>query len=229
MSIAAPPSPRPWVVAKFENGAEWWHALGDIPLERVVMDPPPGTATEQDLLRFVEAGDRLVELVDGTLVEKGMGYVESQIAIKVAYFLLSWVMPRNLGAVTGEAGTIRMKRGNVRMPDVAFVAAERLAALPDPTPPIPSLGPDLAVEVLSKTNTKAEIDRKLMEYFESGTRLAWIINPPKKTLAVFVGPTAKPQRVLNQGDVVDGGDVLPGFTLRIAEVFPSASKAAGAS
>ena len=50
MTTAAPPSSRPWVVAKFDNGAEWLHALGDIPLERVVMDPPPGTATEQDLL-----------------------------------------------------------------------------------------------------------------------------------------------------------------------------------
>ncbi|MGB7157755.1 MAG: Uma2 family endonuclease [Tepidisphaeraceae bacterium] len=223
MTAAAVPSSHPSLVAKFENGAEWWHALGDVPLERIVMDPPPGTATEQDLLWFVEAGDRLVELVDGTLVEKGMGYDESEIAIRLAHFIMTWVLPRKLGSVAGADATLRMKRGNVRLPDISFIVAARIAALPKPHPAIPSLSPDLAVEVLSESNTKPEIARKLKEYFESGTRLAWIIDPPRKTLAVFTGATENPDRVLSEHETVDGGDVLPGFALRIAELFPDAA------
>jgi Uma2 family endonuclease len=115
-----------------------------------------------------------------------------------------------------------MKGGNVRLPDVSFTISERIAALPKPRPSIPSIGPDLAIEVLSKSNTKAEIARKLKEYFESGTRLAWIINPPKQTLAVYTGPTEKPDRVLDKDEIVDGGEVLPGFTMTIAELFADA-------
>jgi Uma2 family endonuclease len=219
MTAAAVPSSRPSLVAKFENGAEWWHALGDVPLNRIVMDPPPGTATEQDLLRLVETGDRLVELVDGTLVEKGMGYDESEIAIRVAYFIMTWVAPRKLGSVVGPDATLRMKRGNIRLPDVSFTVAARMAALPKPRPAVPLLGPDLAVEVLSESNTKREMNRKLKEYFESGTRLAWFIDPSKKTLAVYIAATEEPEQVLGEQDVVEGRDVLTGFSLKIADIF----------
>jgi Uma2 family endonuclease len=218
MTAVASIPPRRSTV-KFENAAEWLHALGGVPLQRIVMDPPPGTATEQDLLRFVERDKRLVELIDGTLVEKPVGYDESEIASKLIYFLLAWVLPRNLGAVTGEAGTLRMKRGRVRLPDVAFVTSERLAALPKPRPAIPSIGPDLAVEVLSPSNTPAEIRQKLKEYFESGTRLAWVIDPATRRVAVYVAPSDEPARVLGSDDIMDGGPVLPGFTLAVANLF----------
>src|SRR4051794_7001709 len=129
---AAPP-------AKYANGAEWLHALGDVPLERIVMDPPPGTATEQDLLHLVEAGDRLVELIDGTLVEKPVGFDESLIASLLITALNNFVLPRKLGAVYGPDATMRMKRNRVRLPDVAYISQERLATLPQPHPPIPSI------------------------------------------------------------------------------------------
>jgi hypothetical protein len=63
----------------FRNGAEWMAALGDVPLERIIFDPPPGTATEADLLDKLE-DDQLCELVDGTLVEKALGLFESVLA-----------------------------------------------------------------------------------------------------------------------------------------------------
>jgi Uma2 family endonuclease len=209
--VASPP--------KYSNGAQWLHALGDVPLERVVFDPWPGTATEHDLLRMVEADDRLVELIDGTLVEKPVGHEESEIAARLIHYLLSWIIPRKLGSVTGEAGTHRMKRGRVRLPDVAFTAAERMTQLPKPRPAIPSIGPDLAVEVLSDGNTRAEIQQKLREYFESGTRLAWVIDPPTRTVAVYIGPTDKPENVLRENEELSGGVVLPGFTLPVLDLF----------
>ncbi|MEO6437515.1 MAG: Uma2 family endonuclease [Tepidisphaeraceae bacterium] len=219
MTATAANPPPAAATAKYANGAEWLHALGDIPLERVVMDPPPGTATEQDLLRLVERDKRMVELIDGTLVEKPVGFDESEIAARLIHYFLAWILPRKLGAVYGEAATMRMKRGRVRLPDVAFISVERLAALPKPHPAIPSIAPDLAVEVLSDSNTRAEIRQKLKEYFESGTRLAWVIDPPTRTIAVYEGPTEEPTRTLAAHDTLDGGDVLPGFTLLASQLF----------
>src|SRR5204862_393406 len=119
-------SPPPQPSLKFENAADLWRALWEVPLERIVMNPLPGTATEQDLLKFVERDKRLVELIDGTLVEKPMGWLESLIAIRLATALNIFIMPRKLGYVTGEAGTIRMVSGRVRLPDVAFVSVDDL-------------------------------------------------------------------------------------------------------
>lgn len=223
MTTTQASSPRVASPAKFANGAEWLHALGDVPLERVVFDPWPGTATEKDLLVFVERDKRLVELIDGTLVEKPVGWDESQIAMMIGHYLLEWVLPRKLGSVAGADATLRMKGGRVRLPNVAFVSAERLATLPKPHPPIPSIAPDLAVEVLSESNTRVEIRQKLKEYFESGTRLAWIVDPPTKTVAVYEAPTEEPARTLREHESLDGGTVLPGFALAIAEIFVSSA------
>jgi Uma2 family endonuclease len=76
----------------------------------------------------------------------------------------------------------------------------------------------LAVEVLSPSNTAREIDQKLREYFESGTRLAWVIDPRSRTIAIYLSPD-KPARTLSESEVIDGGDVLPGFSVAIAEFF----------
>src|SRR6266536_1289861 len=107
--------------AKYANGAEWLHALGDVPLERIVMDPAPGTATEDDLLVLVERDKRLVELIDGTLVEKAVGFDEAHIASMLIMLLGNFVVPRKLGAMFGEAAPIRMKPGRVRLPDLSFI------------------------------------------------------------------------------------------------------------
>ena len=204
---------------KYETAADWLHDLGDIPLERIIMDPWPGTATEKDLLVFAERDKRLCELVDGTLVEKPVGYLESLIAGWLITELNNFIGPRNLGFVSGEAGMIRMISGRVRLPDVAFVSVKDLPGGKLPLDPIPSLPPTLAVEVLSETNTKAEIRQKLKEYFESGTKLAWIIDPATRTIAVFEQFSEEPSRVLHQDDVLDGGLVLPGFSLDVSRLF----------
>ncbi len=200
---------------RFDNAAEWLAALGDIPLERIIFDPWPGTATEADLLLLVERDKRLCELIDGTLVEKPVGYWEGVIAAELVRFLINFVASRDLGAVSGADSTMRMKSGRVRLPDVGFTSNARL---PKTLAPIPSLSPDLAVEVLSDTNTKAEIDQKLREYFQSGTRLAWIIDPPTRTVAVYQAAGLS-TGVLGETEVLDGGDVLPGFTVAVADLF----------
>jgi Uma2 family endonuclease len=214
MTTATAP-PRFVPPRRFDNGAEWLRAFGGVPLERIIFDPWPGTATEADLLLFVERDKRLCELIDGTLVEKPVGYWEGVIAQELGRHLGNHVRPLELGAVSGADSTMRMTSGRVRLPDVGFTSRDRL---PKTLDPIPTLAPDLAVEVLSESNTKDEIDQKLQEYFQSGTRLAWIIDPPTRTVAVYHRP-GEPTRVLAESETMDGEHVLPGFALPIAELF----------
>jgi Uma2 family endonuclease len=203
---------------KFRDGAEWLRELGDVPLERVVFDPWPGTATEEDLVRIVETGDKLCELIDGTLVEKTVGVREAWIAGLIVTVLNSFVRPRKLGVVLGADAMLKMQNNRVRLPHASFISKDRWHSLPSPLPAIAQIGPDLVVEVLSPGNTKREIDQKLKECFASGSRLAWIVDPRKKSVAVHVTADA-PEQVLGEADTLDGGDVLPGFTLEIKELF----------
>ena len=86
------------------------------------LHPTPGTATEKDVLDVLDHENRPCELVEGTLVEKAMGYEESEIAVLLGTFLNNFVRPRKLGIVTGADGTIRLFPGLVRIPDVAFAS-----------------------------------------------------------------------------------------------------------
>src|SRR5207249_1285238 len=124
-----------------------------------------------------------------------VGATEAMIATNLSTHLNLFVWPRDLGIVLGADATLRMASGRVRLPDVAFIARDRLPGGFIPRQAIPDLSPDLAVEVLSESNTPAEIDQKLREYFESGTRLAWVIDPRARTVAVYHAP-GEPAAVL---------------------------------
>jgi Uma2 family endonuclease len=202
-----------------ETLADLLKRLGNIPANRVRLRPAPGTATEEDVIRNNESLFRtaLCELVDGTLVEKPVGWEESAIAILIARFLGNFVQPRKLGTVLGSDGMLRLVPGLMRAPDVSFIARGRLKRYKKGGERYPSIGADLAVEVYSKSNTKAEIGRKLKEYFAAGTRLAWIVDPKTETVRVHRSP--EEFVVLKVGDVLDGGDVLPGFQVPVQELF----------
>src|SRR5437660_2005210 len=95
----------------FENAAELVRRLGNIPLDRICFKPPPGTATERDLLTAMRRKDRLYELIDGTLVEKPMGLSESMIALLVSRRIGNFAEEHDLGMPSGEAGTVRLLKG----------------------------------------------------------------------------------------------------------------------
>ena len=208
---ASPPATR------YRNAAVWWAALGEVPMERIVFDPLPGTATEADVLRLDDHEDRICEFVDGTLVQKPGGYEESVIAALIAYLLISFVRPRRLGYVSGAAGMMRILPTRIRIPDVAFLGFASLAGGKLPPGRVPRISPDLAVEVLSHGNTRKEMNLKLVEYFAAGTRLVWHVDPPTRTIEVFTSP--ENPRPLTMADRIDGGNVLPGFDVAVAEIF----------
>src|SRR5271166_822729 len=109
--------------------------------------------------------------------------------------------------------------GQVDISDVAFTSRERLPGRERPGKPIPDLAPDLAVEILSKGNTKAEMKRKLAEYFQAGTRQVWPVDPRKRTVRVHTSPDQSV--LLEEGDTLLAGDILPGFRLVSTDLFPT--------
>jgi Uma2 family endonuclease len=203
-----------------DNGvtiADLLKRLGNISASRVRLYPAPGTATEKDVIKVLDRENRPCELVDGTLVEKPMGYEESEIAATIIILVGSFVRRHKLGIVTGPDGSIRLFPGLVRIPDVAFASWDCFPGRKRPRAPIPQLAPDLVVEVLSKSNTKGEMNRKLREYFEAGVRLMWMVQPKKRAVRVY---TAVDKSVLLVEDQsLDGGAVLPGFVMLVNELF----------
>ena len=217
MTLADPPvrrRPSPPAVSQ-----ELWDSLGRVPLDRIVLDPPPGTVTFEDYVALDgRLDDRLVELVDETLVEKPMGRKESRIALKAGRLLGNAIDAAGRGGkLSGEAGTIRMAGGSqVRMPDVCWTAPEDVTD-PEEREAVPQEPPTLAVEVISESNTEAEMAIKLTEYFASGCRLAWLLYPKTRTVRAYTSPDA--HRELSADDTLDGGDVLPGFAVRVGDLF----------
>lgn len=192
--------------------------LGGVPLDRILWAPRPGTATEADQLRLVDGEPkRLVELIDGILVEKGMGNREALFASTLNLYLMGFVRSRNLGVVGAPDAILRFQAAKNRMPDLYFTAWANLPSNDAHLRPVAKYAPDLAVEILSENNTRKEIEQKRREYFAAGTRLVWIIDPDARTVAVYTDPDA--HTLLTEADTLDGGAVLPGFALPLAELF----------
>lgn len=207
---------------------ELLETLGGISPKRVLLRPWPGTATIKDVIRLVDGPKkRLVELIDGTLVEKPMGFAESRVAAKVIARLDRHVEDTgDTGVVTGADGTIRFLQKFVRIPDVAYTAWDRMPNGQIPVAKVPEVVPNLCVEVLSESNTVAEMARKLKEYFVAGVDLVWFIDPDERNVRVFTSPDDV--TTLRVKDTLTGGTVLPGFAVPVAELFaglPAVKKA----
>ncbi len=196
--------------------------LGGIPAERVRFRPAPGDATEQDAIDAEHRFGVLCELIDGTLVEKPKGLYESILAGIVIRLLGEFVSSRRLGILGVPDAMFRVKPGQIRLPDVSFVSWARLPA-DFQQHAAADIAPDLAIEVLSPSNTVREMTRKRIELFAGGTRLMWVIDPASKTVAVYTEAESVPV-MLTEDQSVDGGAVLPGFSFAIRQLFAEAER-----
>ena len=189
-------------------------SLGGVSPRRVLWKPTPGTATEAD---YRACGVKLVELYDGTLVEKAMGQRESFVAANIVLFLNLWRLQGNGGTAGGPDGEFRLAPGLIRRPDASYTA---WASLPNDTAHLQPVGdypPDLAVEVLSESNRPGEMKRKVKEYFDHGTQVVWVVDPRAQTITVY--SAVDNSTTLTRTDTLGGGDLMPGFTLPLAQLF----------
>jgi len=160
----------------------------------------------------------LWELIDGELVEMtASGRAAGKLAMWIGTILLGFVLPRGLGEVYGaDTGFVLFPGRNViRVPDASFVRADRLQGLDDYN--LIRLAPDLAVEVRSPNDCVPDVLAKIEMYLDAGVRLVWLVDPRARTIALHA--PGREIRLLGEGDVLDGGEVLPGFRVDVAEVF----------
>jgi len=207
----------------FGNVADLIHRLGDIPADRILMDPLPGTANEEDLLRTLERAESIpVELIDGVLVEKAVGAKESLLAAWLVRALWDFADENDLGVVLGEGAPTRLRLGLVRLPDVSFVSWKRIPGGEFPDDGVSSLVPNLAIEVLSPSNTRREIELKLDEYFKAGVQAAWIIDPKSRSARIYAA-RSRFQEIGPDGDLASAR-ILPGFRLTLRDLFAASQR-----
>jgi Uma2 family endonuclease len=214
---------------RFPTIGEVQTRLGDVPVHRILSVPAPGTAVANDLLDPHITRGKGVELVDGILVRKPMGFHEDYIATLLLRALSRYLDIHNIGALCGSQGLIRFLPNLVRLPDVTFTRWDSVgntSDIEDPDTAFLEVVPDLVVEVLSESNTPREMAIKLGEYATAGVKLVWYVDPDAKTVTVYPKGRERGRKVLGEADTLDGGKVLPGFALPVADLFaPRAPKA----
>jgi Uma2 family endonuclease len=168
--------------------------------------------------RLPEEDEYLLELVHGRIVrEPRPGHEHGRIVANITFHLRRFVDTTKQGAVFVESGfALPQQPATVRGPDVSFVAAEHLNS-PDLMPTFPELAPDLAVEVVSPSNTAADLHAKVREYLNAGSRMVWVIYPRDRTAVAY--RASGDAVVLGEDDQLEAREVLPGFTVRLAELF----------
>ena len=172
-------------------------------------------ATEEDLLRTPRDG-RKYELVDGQIRMSPAGSRHGRVCVSLSARLHTFIVEARLGYVFDSSTGFRLPGGNGRLPDVAFVAKGRFAGeqIPEGFSDVP---PDLAIEVLSPDDRSRDVLDKVGEYLQAGVRLVWVIDPKRRTAAVYRSSTDV--RHLGSDDSLDGEDVVPGFQCRLADVI----------
>jgi Uma2 family endonuclease len=165
-----------------------------------------------------ENADRKFELINGVIVEDmSPGLEHGQCTLRIGSPMMIFVDQHDLGTVAVEVDHyMPPDKFNTRRPDVEFISKARLGTF-DPTGYVP-LMPDLAVEVKSPGNTPGELRQKAAYYLQNGVRLVWLVFPETQTVYVYT-PANPAGKKYGIDDTLDGGDVLPGFTLALRDIF----------
>ena len=175
--------------------------------------------SEADLQALPENG-YLHEVVDGELIRSPKNdFFHGRVCLRLSSALHVFVVAHRLGAVLDSSTGFWMRNRNCRAPDVSFVSRQRLEQMdfkPSSRRFFPG-APDLAVEILSRNNTRTEIDARLKDFFSSGTQIAWAIDADLD--AVQVCHSLENRQLLGVGAVLEGEHLLPGFQYPIANLF----------
>lgn len=178
-----------------------------------VQERPYTVAEFERFVELPENADRLFEYIGGEIVEAVSNTYASAVAARINYWISHYVVQHESGHVTGADGGY-VVAGERYIPDVAFVAKTRQPQLDRPYCPIP---PDLAVEVLSPSNSPRAMRLKIANYLVAGS-VVWIVDPDRKLVEIYTPGQAA--RMAGIDGTLDGGEVLPGFTVAVKEIFP---------
>jgi len=173
--------------------------------------------TEDEFMRLPKDGFKefhKFELVDGRLKEVPTRSSHDQISFRLLMRLGPFMLGQG-GVSTGQAG-FRMGDGNIRVPDISFTRKARLPGgrVPDA---FGDVAPDLCVEMISPSEERADMARKVREHFEAGAEQVWHIFPEQQRVVVFTSPTET--RTLNADDTLTARDILPGFSCLVGDLF----------
>jgi Uma2 family endonuclease len=174
-----------------------------------------GPATLQDLLNTPKDGNKY-ELVDGEIVVSPAGMRHSEVAINIGGLIWEFLQKNPIGKVYASDVGIAFPNGNVRSPDVTYV---NIAKLPEGRSPeaFGEVIPDLAVEVLSPSDSLKELGRKIGEFLENGVPIVWLVDPARQTVTIYRSLTETQQ--LTSKDMITAEPVLPGFSVPINRFF----------
>lgn len=190
----------------------------DILIFRMSTLPAQHHWTPEELLDLPD--EKSYEVVNGQLVERTMGLLSDWVAAQIISLLQAFVMAKRLGWVFPSSTGYQCfddDPGKLRKPDASFIRADRLPrqGLSTPYARIP---PDLAVEVVSPNDKAYEIDEKVDEYLRAGVREVWVINPERRNIRIHRADGSLVG--LRESDILKGGEVIPGFSCRVADLFP---------
>jgi Uma2 family endonuclease len=174
--------------------------------------------TAEEFLAMEPDGFRY-DLIRGTLVRTALAnFMHRRIASKLDRVLGNYADEHKLGIVcAAETGYVLARNPDVVLgPDVSFMRADRVPPESEQETFLP-LAPDLAVEVISPSERRGRIATKVREYLDSGVRSLWLVNPRRRTVTVY--GQDRVERVLSESEELDGGDVLPGFRIPVADIF----------
>jgi Uma2 family endonuclease len=167
-----------------------------------------------------ENEDKRLELVKGVIYELAPSSKKNTItAIRFASFLLPFVDEHDLGYVSGADGGFELSDDEVRLPDVAFISKDRAAGLEGTTF---TAAPDLAIEVITPSESNRKVLDKVRAYLPAGTKRVWTAYPDDEVVDAYRMGEGGSLIVDTFGidDTLDGGSVLPGFQLPIKKIFP---------
>jgi Uma2 family endonuclease len=174
--------------------------------------------TATDLERMDAAGEQL-ELLNGDLLEaESVSFEHGLVAFRLPFYVYAFALQHRLGEVLSSDTQywVTAHGLNVFRPHAGFIANDRLP-VGEMRKRVCQFPPDLAIDVVSPANTESDILRKISIYLDGGTRSVWLVRPEQQTITVFT--PENPERILTAADTLEGGEVLPGFTLPLSELF----------
>jgi Uma2 family endonuclease len=187
------------------------------------MDQEPTVATTNLMtaedLWLMEEDECRYELVEGELIRRApAGWEHGEIGVEITRRVGNYLAENRLGKASGaDTGFILARNPDVvRAPDLAYVRADRLPPK-EQRRAFLELAPDLVVEIVSPSDSSSDVNDKVMQYLDLGVKLVWLVHPSTRSVNVYTHD--RTARILSEDDELNGGEVLPGFRLRIADIF----------